>query len=200
MDATRFEQIARNPALTRQELENMKANAIAKGETEFAHIAEEILRERFRIKTKKVTGPTPTRAIFRGRSEKFPTGKDAYLWLVEQFRYYHPSIFEEYGELHQRARSKGRRFARSPDTLFPPGSKRAGNPSHYSELSGGWFADTNINHQDKFSALLQLGHLAKLEYPNDWSFLVEGGTEELAEQQEMVIRANELLTELLNAK
>ena len=200
MDATRFEQIARNPALTRQELENMKANAIAKGEIEVAHIADTILRERFRIKTKKVSGPTPTRAIFRGRSEKFHTGKDAYLWLVEQFRYYHLSIFEEYEELHQRARSKGRRFARNPDTLFPPGSKRAGDPSHYSELSGGWFADTNINHQDKFSALLQLGHLAKLEYPNDWSFLVEGGTEELAEQQEMVIRANELLTELLNAK
>lgn len=178
----------------------MKRNAIANGQTELAHIAEEILRERHPVKTKKTGGATPTTAVFRGRSETFPTGKDAYLWLVEQFKSYCPSALEQYEKLHERARSSGRRFARNPKSLFPPGSKRAGDSSYYSSLSGGWYADTNINHQDKFSALLQLGYVAKLEYPEDWAFRVEGGTQELAAQQEMVAMANEMLNELLHSK
>lgn len=200
MDPTRFEQIARNSARTQEEIENMKANAIAKGHTELAHIADEILRERFPIRSRKAMGSTPTTATFRGKSEIFPTGKDAYLWLVEQFRSFLPSVFEEYELLHTRARSHGRRFSKNPESLFPAGSKRAGDPSYYSALTGGWYADTNINHKDKFSALMQLGYVAKLEYPDDWSFRVEGGTKELAGQQELVIRGNELLNELLNFK
>jgi hypothetical protein len=197
MDNERFEKIARNPSRTREELENMKRNALANGKTELAHVAEEILRERFPVKTKKASGATATRAVFRDRSETFSTGKEAYLWLVEQFKSYCPAILEQYDALHERARSNGRRFARSPRALFPPGSKRAGNSSYYSALSGGWYADTNINHQDKFSALLQLGYVAKLDYPMDWTFRVQGGTQELAAQQEMVVMANEMLNELL---
>ncbi len=200
MDTERFEKMARNPSRTREELENMKRNAIANGQTELAHIAEEVLRERFPLKTKRASGATPTTALFRGRYETFPTGKDAYLWLVEQFKSYCPSVFDQYETLHEHARSGGRRFARSPKSLFPPGSKRADDSSYFSSLSGGWYADTNINHQDKFSALLQLGYLAKLEYPADWAFRVEGSTQELADQQEMVIRANEMLNELLDSK
>lgn len=196
MDASRFEQIARS-ASTSEELENMKANALAKGQIQFAHIAEEVLRERFPVRSKKGKGPTPTTAGFRGRSERFPTGKEAYLWLVEQFRFYRPNIFEEYETLHERAKSTGRRFARNPESLFPTDSKRAGDPAYYSELSGGWYADTNLNHEAKFAALMQLGYLAKLEYATDWSFGVEGGTKELADQQDSVIKAQELLKELL---
>lgn len=199
MDATRFEQLARNPALTRQELENMKENAISRDKNELADIADAVLRERFPIKTKKVSGWTPTKAIFRGRSEKFSTGKDAYLWLVEQFRNYHPSVFEEYEKLYKKARSKGKRFARNPDTLFPPDSKHTDNQSHYSELPGGWFTYTNINHEDKFKTLDKLGSLSKLEYKSDWDFDVEGGTEELVEKQATVALSNELLSELSNA-
>ena len=43
MDPARFEQLARNPARTRDELESMKANALSRGETDLAHIAEEVL-------------------------------------------------------------------------------------------------------------------------------------------------------------
>ena len=200
MDTERFEKMARNPSRMREELENMKRNAIANGQTELAHIAEKVLRERFPVKTKKASGATPTTAVFRDRSETFPSGKEAYLWLVEQFKSYCPAVLEQYEALHERARSSGRRFARNPESLFPSGSKRAGDSSYYSALSGGWYADTNINHRDKFSALLQLGYIAKLEYPAGWAFRVEGGTQELAAQQEMVVMANQMLDELLHSK
>ncbi len=93
-----------------------------------------------------------------------------------------------------------RRFAPNPEALFPPGSNRAGNPAYYTKVVDSWYADTNLNHNDKFSALLQLGYLAKVEYPAEWTFEVQGGTTELREHQRAVVRAEELLNELLNAK
>ena len=200
MDSERFEQLARSPARTRADLESMKANALSRGETELAHIAEEILRERFPIRTKVPSGRTPTTAIFRGHKEQFESGKDAYLWLVQEFKIYRPTIFDEYEALHVRAKSAGRRYARSPESLFPAGSPRAGNPSYYAKLGEGWYADINANHQNKFSALVQLGHLANLEFPRDWNFRVEGGTQELADQQKhqaIILKAQEMLDELL---
>lgn len=203
MDPTRFEQLARSPARTRDDLERMKANALSKGETELAHIAEEILRERFPIRTRVPSGRTPTTAIFRGHREQFDSGKDAYLWLVQEFRLYRPTIFDEYEALHARAKSAGRRYARTPESLFPPGSPRAGNPAYQAKLGGGWYADINANHQNKFSALVQLGHLAGLEFLRDWNFRVEGGTQELADQQKqqgMISIAQKMLDELLQLK
>jgi len=204
MDPSRFEQLARNPARTRDDLESMKANALSKGETELAHIAEEVLRERFPIRTKAPSGRTPTTAIFREHKEQFDSGKDAYLWLVNEFKRYRPTIFHDYEKLHVRAKSAGRRYARTPESLFPPGSPRAGNPAYYAELGGGWYADINVNHQNKFSALVQLGHLAGLEFPRNWNLHVEGGTQELADQQKqqakqqaMILKAEEMLVELL---
>ena len=197
MNAERFEQIARNPARTRVELESMKANAIAKGEGELARIADEVLRGRFPVQIKRVGGPTPTVAAFRGTSETFPTGKEAYLWLVEQFKFYRPTILDDY---QARARTASHRFAKKPEALFPVGSRRAGDPSFYTVLSGGWYADTNLNHADKFAALLQLAHFANLGYPSAWDFRVEGGTKELAAQQQAEMRAKKLLEEFLSGE
>jgi hypothetical protein len=198
MDISRFEQMARAPGRTREELEAMKMNALAKGHIDLARIAEDVLRERFPARRKKSGAATPTRVRFRGRTETFPTGKDAYLWLIDQFRLHRSTIFDDYTALHQRAASAGRRFARTPDGLFPSGSTRAGNPVYYTKVEAGWYADINLNHNDKFSTLLQLAYLAGLEYPADWTFEVEGGTTELLEHQKAVIKAEELLNELLS--
>ncbi|MDP3670900.1 MAG: hypothetical protein Q8R69_14565 [Telluria sp.] len=199
MDITRFEQLARDPRRTRADLESMKANALAKGLVEFAKIANEVLLERFSVVTKRGGGRTPTTATFRSRSEYFESGKDAYVWLVEQFCQFRKDTLENYISLHRRAgtRSKGCRFAKNPDDLFPENSSRRGNPSHYIELISGWYADTNLNHKDKFAALMQLSYVCKLEYSTDWDFRVTGATEELLEHQEAVIRAREILEELL---
>ena len=44
---------------------------------------------------------------------------------------------------------------------------------------------------------MQLSYVCKLEYGTDWDFRVTGATEELLEHQEAVVRAREILKELL---
>lgn len=199
MDISRFEQLARDPRRTRAELETMKGNALAKGQVEFAKIAAEILAERFSPITRRGGGRTPTTATFRSRSGDFESGKDAYVWLVQQFFKYRNDALEKYSDLHRRAgtRSKGCRFARNPNDLFPENSIRRGNSAHYVALPSGWYADTNLNHKDKFATLIQLSYVCDLEYGIDWDFRVTGATEELLEHQETIIRAREMLDELL---
>ena len=106
MDIQEFERRARDPRRTRAELENMKANAAAKGAVEYARIADEILRERFPIKAKAGGGPTPTAAKFQGRSEHFDSGKEAYLWLVEQFIRHKADALEAYVALNRRGQMR----------------------------------------------------------------------------------------------
>jgi len=199
MDIERFTAQVRNPTRTREELETMRANAIAKNATEFARVVDDVLRERFPNKpTKKGGGKTPTTAMFRSRTEHFESGKEAYLWLVDQFCGFHKTVLAEYDQLHTRAgsRSRGKRFSRNHLSLFPEGSSRRGDPTYYAAVGDGWYADVNLNHDDKYAALLQLSYLANLEYERDWEFKVHGATEQLTEHQERVIRGQKLLDEL----
>jgi hypothetical protein len=201
MNLERIEAIARNPARTRDELEQMKSNAFGKGDAVVAKLINDVILQRFPIVAKAGGGKTRTRATFRGRAEEFQSGKDAYLWLVERFHHAFPDALERYNSLH-RSGGKGNvssRFARTPAQLFPLGSKRAGDSKFYSPLSGEWFADTNINHDDKFAALLKLSYVCKVQYPLDWEFSPVGSTDALRKHQDAVIRAEEMLAELLGA-
>jgi hypothetical protein len=199
MDIERFEQIARNPCKTREELENMKKNALAKGNAEFAAIANEVILHRFPVQGRRSGGATPTTGKFRDRSEEFDSGKDAYLWLVEQFCRYRPDALDKYVSLHAKAgaRSKGCRFATNESDLFPEGSQRRGDPAFYSKVSTGWFADTNLNHANKFATLIQLSYVCGLEYEVDWEFRVTGATVSLLEHQQAIVSARKALDELL---
>jgi|GEM_PF-4784282 len=179
----------------------MRANALAKGNRELAAIADEVLLERFPSTTARRTGgSTPTLARFRERSERFQTGKDAYIWLIKEFLAFRSTVLDEYAALHRKAKSTGSRFSKDPNALFPPDSPRAGDSAYFTDLDGGWFADTNLNHRDKFVALMQLAYLCKLDFPNDWTFDVEGATDELKKQQALVLKAKEILRRLLDAK
>jgi hypothetical protein len=201
MDIERFTAQVRNPERTREELETMRANAIDKNATEFVRVVDDVLLERFPNKlTKKGGGKTSTTAVFRSKTEHFESGKEAYLWLVEQFCRFHKIVLVEYDQLHTRAgnRSRGKRFSRNHQSLFPEGSRRRGDPSYYAAVGDGWYADVNLNHDDKFAALLQLSYLAKLEYEQDWEFKVHGATEQLKEHQKRVIRGRKLLDELFS--
>jgi hypothetical protein len=199
MDIERFEQIARDPRKTRQELENMKKNALAKGAAEFAAIVNEVILQRFPVKSRRSGGATPTTGKFRGRSEEFDSGKDAYLWLVEQFCRYRADALDKYVVLHAKAgaRSKGCRFSTKENELFPEGSRRRGDPAFYSKIWNGWFADTNLNHTDKFATLMQLSYVCELEYEVDWEFRVTGATEQLLEHQNAIVSARKALDDLL---
>jgi hypothetical protein len=199
MDIQRFERLVRDPRKTREDLENMKKNALAKGKPEFAAIANEILLQRFPVKGRRSGGATPTTGTFRGQFEEFDSGKDAYLWLVEQFYRYRSDTLDKYVALHAKAgaRSKGCRFATDENDLFPEDSRRRGDRAFYSKVSNGWFADTNVNHTDKFVTLMQLSYVCGLEYEVDWDFRVAGATEQLLEHQQVIVSARRALDELL---
>ena len=196
MTPEQFEAVARR-CIDRGELEQLAQNALARSRPDFAERARELSDELFPVKVSKRTGPTPSTVIFKGLTERFDTGKEGYVWLIGQFGLNQSSIYQEYQDLHSRHKSGGSRIARKPQDLFPEGSKRAETASNYARIVGGWYVDTNLNHEGKFALLLQLSYLAHLEFQTDWDFQIQGSTEELAERQRAVIRGREILQELL---
>lgn len=198
MDASDFERWARNPSLGRAELETMQANALAKGNREFAAIAAAVLVERFPAALKKSGGATPTTAVFLERKVDFPSGKDAYIWLVQRFREHYPGLLENQDRWHQRAFHgvKRKYFGRSPESLFPAGSPLASQQGNYVELTDGWYANVNLNHEQKFDILLKLAAVCQLQYFDQWDFQVTGATPDLSKAQKQVTLGQELLEEL----
>ncbi len=197
MDITQFEQRVRDPLRTCEELQNMKKNALAKGNREFAKIADEVLCERFPAKTKR-GGSTPTIATFGSESRSFDTGKDAYVWLIEQFYRHQKDVLDIL--IAQPRKNKICHFAKNPDDLFPENSPHRGNSSHYVGLSCGWYAYTNLNHKDKFKELLSLSYVCKLEYGSNWELMVEGATDALLERQKGTKWAQEWLKDFMKSK
>jgi hypothetical protein len=196
MTPQQFEATARR-CKDRGELEQLAKNALARSRPDFAELARDLADELFPVKVSKRKGATPSTVTFKGKTERFDTGKEGYVWLVDQFGLNHPNIYEEYQEFHTRRKTGGSRIAQRPQDLFPEGSKRAATTSNYSKIVRGWYVDTNLNHEGKFSLLLQLSYLARLEFQTDWDFQIQGSTEELAERQSAVVRAREILRELL---
>jgi hypothetical protein len=201
MDASEFERRARNRALTGEDLETLKVNALAKGHRDFAAIANTVLLERFPSYAKKSGGATPTTAMCRGVEREFSSGKDAYVWLVERFRENHPPLLENQDRWHQQAFKgvKRKYFARSVQDLFPASSNLSEQTGSFSALAGGWYANANMNHDQKFQILLRLAAICGLSYSTDWEFKVTGATIALAERQAMVRLANEWLEEMRSA-
>jgi hypothetical protein len=196
MTPAQFELVARR-CKDRGELEQLAMNALARSRPDFAEVARDLADELFPVKVSKRTGPTPSVVTFKNLTVRFETGKDGYVWLVDQFGLNDPSIFAEYQAFHSKRNSGAPRIARSPQDLFPKGSKRSATKSNYSKVTGGWYLDANLNHEGKFSLLLQLSYIARLEFQSDWDFQIQGSTEELAEKQEAVVRARQILQELL---
>ena len=196
MTPEQFEQRARSCG-KRDDLEQLKANALSRGRKDLAQIAHDLLNELFPVRTRKGGGATPSTVTFKGRVQAFPSGKDGYVWLVDQFGLNQTNLFAEYKALHKERKSSSCRLAQTPVQLFPAGSARADVASNYVAVVGGWYVDANLNHVGKFALLLQLGHLAKLSYPTDWNFEIDGSTEELEERQKALARAEEMLQEWL---
>jgi len=182
---------------TRQDLEQLKRNALSAGNRNFAQIAHNLLEELFSVRTRRGGGATPSKVTFKGKVQNFYSGKDGFIWLVDQFGLHKNTLYTEYQEFRIKHKSSGFRLAKSPKNLFPAGSESVGNPGHFAPLVNGWYVTTILNHVDKFYLLKQLGYLANLNYPADWNFEIQGGTEALAELQKDVAIAEKLLQELL---
>ena len=200
MDAKEFEALARRPTLSRGDLENLKQNALAKGNRFFATIADEILNERFPSVKRRTGGATPTTAMFLHREQDFPNGKEAYIWLVQRFREHRSGLLENQEQWHHRAfKGASRRyFSDSPESLFPIESNQSSLPSNFSELPGGWYANVNLSHRQKFDILLRLGAVCNLEYLKQWDFRVVGASLALGEKQRITALGQALLEELSN--
>lgn len=194
----KFEEIARNPKTSKEDLKRMRQNALQKGQREFAAVAEEILSERFPDwqRTRQSSGRTPTTAYLRGEARHFDTGKDAYIWLVQQFQALSPGLLEENQKLQLAFKNiPGRHFARHPGHLFK-NPEAAFSSGSVEKVSEGWYANTVLNHESKFRILLGLSALCDLDYPGDWDFRVTGGTSSLAERQRTAEEVERLLKDL----
>lgn len=200
MSIDEFARRVKDPERTKDELNTMRKNALAKAKPEFAEIVEEELDRRFPAwdKPKTMSGPTPTTAIFGSTEKKFTNGKDAYLWLIEMFRSVKPDLLESQSKWHEKAFKGAKRFnfARRPSDLFPDRSDLARSRGNFGLLADGWFANANINHAQKFDILLRLGVICGLSYPNDWDFRVTGASQGLEEKQKFSILVAELTKEL----
>ena len=186
MNAERFRDLVYDPQKTRENIEQMQINARNKGESELARIAETALGERFpgrgRARKREERG-TPTTARFRKEQERFPSAKAAYVWMIRKFIQDRPDVLG--GEDWKRAFvAKGQAvnyFAKDVGSLFPRSPHLASDSNKYEWLGGGWYADVNLNNDQKFDALCRFSAVADYEFRKDWDWFVEGTeTEEKA--------------------
>jgi hypothetical protein len=127
MDLDQFVARLRDPRRTKYELLTMLANARIRGAREYIAAVTDALDSRFpnwnSAKGKK-GGATPTRCIFDGKEQSFPTAKEAYLWLIERFVEARPSIFNAPSReetLYVALGNKRNYFAKTPTALFKKG-------------------------------------------------------------------------------
>ena len=175
MDPDRFRELVNDPRRTRKEIEQMRHNALDKGEIELAHIAKIALDERFpgwdRLK-RKASGATPTMATFRDKQEWFPTAKEAYAWLMGCFIRDKPEILDSEGWQKDFV-AKGRAvnyFARDLKSLFHHSPHLADDPNRYTRLGNGWFADLNLSNDQKFQILCRFAATAGYRFEKDWNW------------------------------
>jgi len=176
----KWEKDLRAPDKSQEELENMLNNAKKYGSREHAAVALDILNERFpnwnNPRTRK-GGATPTTVTFKGVKREFPTAKDAYVWLIEEFITAYPEPFENVDfETYFIAKGKAHKclyFARSPERLFYTTPDLANNPSNHYRLSNGWYANVVLNNEQKRNNLMRFAAVAKLSL-DDWSWKVSG--------------------------
>ncbi len=179
MDRERFKSLVNDPRRTRQEIDQMRRNALDKGEIELAYLAEKALDNRFpgwNRGIRKAGGATPTLASFRGEERRFPMAKEAYVWLMDCFIRAKPEILEG-PDWQKEFVAKGRTvnyFDRDLKSLFRDSPHLADDPNNYTILGNGWFADLNLSNAQKFKNLCKFAAIAKFKFKTDWNWEVEG--------------------------
>jgi hypothetical protein len=61
-------------------------------------------------------------------------------------------------------------FARSAIELYPLSPHLAEDPNKVYQLANGWYADLNLNDDQKLTILMQLAVLARLQQEVDWDW------------------------------
>lgn len=126
-------------------------------------------------------GSRQTTAMFKGKSEGFDFAKDAYIWLIERFIRTDPTVFTSPDHrLIRVAVGRGRYFfARRAKALFPRSPHLADTQSNFHLLTNGWFANANLDNNQKFTILIRFGDTIGLMQGRDWGFQPDDPTEKL---------------------
>lgn len=192
-------------AALKQRWENCRVNPKY---SEHARIVKRELDTRFPAWDKRRPrrgGSRLTVARFRGRKQEFDTARAAYIWLVERFAQYNPSLFTDvrwettgYVGVGRRRGSQGAArnyFAKSPKGLFRQTPTLAENHSNFHRLTNGWYLNLNLNTRENFEILCRFSAVSKLQHGDDWDWEVLDPTEELSDARRRMVLADELLKE-----
>lgn len=177
MDIEKFTQLVNDPSRSKANLQQMMVNALQKGKREYAVIAKAALDNRFPGWNEvKVGGATPTRVTFRNTEKKFPTAKDAYIWLIERFITVKPELFENINwETEFFAKGKKRNyFGHSPEKMFRNSPHLAKDKNNYEKLPNDWYVNLNLSNSQKYEILCKFAAITKLKYMVDWQWEVIG--------------------------
>ena len=207
MNTERSRRLLANPASTREELEQLLKEALAANERELTFDIRDVIDERFPTVEPSARGATPTILRFRSTEKRFPTAKEAYVWLIDRFVGTKPDVFtdvrwETTGYVavgrHRAEEGKAIRnyFARSPEKLFRNSPWLAAEQSNYAQLQNGWYANVNLNNREKFDILCRFGWVVGLKGGQDWDWDVLEPSEGLRDRKERVALAEKLFAEL----
>ena len=112
-----------------------------------------------------------------------------------------PSLIQDFESKSRRTEISGRRFAKTKRALLPVNSKRVAKLDEYaSPIANGWFADVNLDHDQKFSILVQLCALCHLHFGEQWDFQVTGATRDLLEHQRIQVKVQEIIAQMKRAR
>ncbi|WP_206957038.1 hypothetical protein [Trinickia acidisoli] len=197
MDIGRFLKLLQDPQKKQADLVEMRNNALKKGAIEHVHLAERVLDERFpswRSPRTRRGGSKPTNVMFLGKTKHFPSEKEAYVWLMEEFTQHYPQLFEKI-DWQTRYVAKGPRalyFAKSLKQLFHSAPDHGIDPNKYHRLMNGWYAKLVLSERQKVELLMKFATVANLRMGADWDWddRAKGAPQ---------LSADELLAELENA-
>jgi hypothetical protein len=146
----------------------------------------------------KLKRATPSTARFRDIHKEFATGREAYIWLVENIISARPATFRDPTSkaLKIILGNSRKYFAHNLETLFRDSPYLMAEKSTFARLTNGWVASVNLSNAQKFDILLRLSALARLAYPQDWEWTVHGATALLADKQAASDMADRLRDEV----
>jgi hypothetical protein len=180
MELERFQALLDDPRRTREELGNMRENALRRGATRHAHAAEvalDRLHPTWRTTDSRPGGSKATEVEFRGRQAHFKSQKAAYIWLVERFIEHNPKPFVEL-DWQTAFVAEGPRavyFAKSLRALFgEQGQHLAADPNKWHHLSNGWYAKLVLSELQKIDLLSKLAAVARLLFGVHWDWNGQG--------------------------
>lgn len=156
----------------------MLKNAISNGETEFAYIAKAQLDSRFptwKCVRSRRGGATPAVASFHNVKQRFETAKEAYVWLIEKFIEAHPEPFltSSWETMFIAKGTRRNYFGRNLKKMFHGSPHLADDQNNYMRLSNGWFANLNLNNDEKLTILFKFAAVGNFVFDQEWKWEIE---------------------------